>query len=134
MCSLSYKKNKSSFKKKIPRIVNRDYNCSVAQSCLTFCDPMDCSRPGLPVPHHLPKFAHTHDYCISDAMQPSHPLMPSPPSALNLPIIKGFSSESAVCTSFSFSISPSNEYSGLISLKIHWFHLLAVQRTLRSLL
>ena len=55
---------------------------SVAQSCPTLCDPMDCSMPGLPVPHHLPEFAQVHVYCISDAIQPSHPLTPS--SAFNL--------------------------------------------------
>ena len=56
----------------------------VAQSCLTLCDPMDCSSPGLLVPHHLPKLAQIHVHCISDATQPSHPLLPSLPSALNL--------------------------------------------------
>ena len=55
----------------------------VAQSCLTFYNPMDCSTPGLPVPHHLPKFAQVHVHCIGDAIQPSHPLMLSSPSALN---------------------------------------------------
>ena len=58
--------------------------CSVTQSCLTLCDPMDCSMPGLPVPHRLLKFAQVHVHGISDAIQPSHPLMPSSPSALNL--------------------------------------------------
>ena len=57
---------------------------SVAQSCLTICDPMDCSMPGLPVHHQLPKFAQVHVHCIGDAIQSSHPLMPSSPSALNL--------------------------------------------------
>ena len=57
--------------------------CSVTQSCPTLCNPMDCSMPGLPVPHHLPKFAQVHVHCIGDAIQPSHPLMPSS-SALNL--------------------------------------------------
>ena len=52
--------------------------------CLTLCDPMDFSTPGLPVPHHLPKFAQFHVNCIDDAIQPSHPLMLSSPSALNL--------------------------------------------------
>ena len=60
------------------------YCCSATQSCLTLCDPMDCSTPGLSVPHHLLKFAQVHVHCISDAIQPSHPLMPSSPSALNL--------------------------------------------------
>ena len=54
------------------------------QSCLTLCDPTDCSKPGLLVPHHLPKFAQVHGHCIDDAIQSSHPLMPSSPSALNL--------------------------------------------------
>ena len=58
--------------------------CSVTQSCPTLCDPMDCSMPGLPVPHHLPKFAQVHVHCFSDAIQPSHPLTPSSSSALNL--------------------------------------------------
>jgi len=58
--------------------------CSVTQSCPTLCDPMECSTPGLPVPHHLPKLAQVHVHCIGDAIQPSHPLMPSSPSAFNL--------------------------------------------------
>ena len=58
--------------------------CSVTQSCSTLCNPMDCSTSGLPVPHHLPEFAQVHVHCINDAIQPSHPLMPSAPSALNL--------------------------------------------------
>ena len=58
--------------------------CSVAQSCPMFWDPLHCSTPGLPVPHHLPKFAQGHVCCIGDAIQPSHPLTPSSPSALSL--------------------------------------------------
>ena len=58
--------------------------CSVAQSCLTLCDPMDCSVPGLPVSNHLPKFAPIHAHCLSDAIQPSHPLMLSSLSALKV--------------------------------------------------
>ena len=58
--------------------------CSVTQSCLTLCDPMDCSMPGLPVSHHLLEFAQVDVHCIGDAVQPSHPLTPSSPSALNL--------------------------------------------------
>ena len=57
--------------------------CSVIQSCLTLCDHMDCSTPGLPVPHHLLEFAQVHVHFIDNAVQPSHPLMPSSPSALN---------------------------------------------------
>ena len=58
--------------------------CSVIQSCLTLCDHMDCSTPGLPVPHHLLEFAQVHVHFINNAVQPSHPLMPFSPSALNL--------------------------------------------------
>ena len=111
---------------------------SVTQSCLTLCDPMDCSMPSLPVSHHHQKFAQVHVHCISDAVQPSHPLMPSSPSALNLSQHQGPSNESSVRIrwpkywSFNFSFSPSSEYSGLISLKIDWFDLLVVQRTSRS--
>ena len=58
--------------------------CSVTQSCLTLCDPTDYSIPGLPVPHHLLEFVQVHVHCIGDAIQPSHPLTPSYPFALNL--------------------------------------------------
>ena len=58
--------------------------CSVAHSCPTLCDPMNCNTPDLPVPHHLPEFAQVHVHCTGDAIQPSHPLMPSSPSSLNL--------------------------------------------------
>ena len=58
--------------------------CSVTQSFKTLCDPMDWSTPSFPVPHHLPKRAQVHAHCICDAIQPSQPLMPSSPSALNL--------------------------------------------------
>ena len=101
--------------------------CSVSQSCLTLCNSMDCSTPGLPVPHHLPEFAQVHVHCINDVIQPSHPLMPSFFLPLIFPSIKDFSNELALHInwpkywSFSFSISLSNEYSGLISLKIDWF-------------
>ena len=189
---------------------------SVAQSCLTLCVPMDGSTPGIPVPHHLLKFAQVHVYCVGDAIQPSHPLTPSSPSVLSLsqyqglfqwviclhqfisvqmlspvwlfatpwtaahqaslsiinsqsllkfmsiksvmpsnhlilccpllllpsifPSVRVFFSELILCIrwpkywSFSFSISPFSEYSGLISFRIDWFYLLAVQGTLKSLL
>ena len=100
---------------------------------------MDCSTPGLSVRHHLPKFAQVHVHCIGDAIQPSQPLMPSSLASI-FPSIRDLSNESAVhirwpkYCSFNFSISLCNEYSGLISLKIDWFDLLAVQGTLRSLL
>ena len=117
------------------------YCCgSVTQSCSTLCNSMDYSMPGLPVPHHLPKFTQVHVHCISDATQPSHPLAPSFTSALNLSQHQGLfqwvscSHEMTKIQSFSFSISFSNNYSRLISLKIDWFDLLAVQASVRSLL
>ena len=58
--------------------------CSVAKLCLTRCDRIDCSTPGLPVLHYHSKFAQTHVHCVSDAIQPSHPLLPSSPPAPNL--------------------------------------------------
>ena len=57
---------------------------SVAQSCPTLCNPMDCSMPGLPVHHHLPEFIQTHVHWVGDAIQPSHPLSSPSPPALNL--------------------------------------------------
>ena len=111
---------------------------SVAQLCLTVCDPMDCNTPGLPVHHQLPEIAQIHVHQVSDAIQPSHTLSsPSPPIFLS---IRAFSNESVLRIrwskywNFSFSISPSNEYSGLISSGIDWLDLLAVQGTLKSLL
>ena len=114
--------------------------CSVAQSCLTLCNPMDCSTPGFPVILYLPEFAQTHVHWIDDAIQPSHPLSSLSPPTSVFPSIRVFSNESACPIrwpnywSFSFSISPSEEYSGLISFRIDWFDLLAVQGTLKSLL
>ena len=109
-------------------------------SCaLNLCDPMDCSTPGFPVLHYLPEFAQTHVHWVGDAIQPSHPLSPLLLLPSVFPILRVFSNELALCIrwpkywSFSFSISPSSEYSGLISFKIDWFDLL-VQGTLKSLL
>ena len=113
--------------------------CSVTQFCPTLCNPMDYSTLGFPV-HHLPELAQTHAHWVSDAIQPSHPLLsPSPPASI-FPSIRVFSNESALHIrwpnywSFSYSISSSNGYSGLISFRIDWFALLAVQGTLKSLL
>ena len=111
-------------------------------SCVQLCvTPMDCSTPGFPVLHYLLKFAHIHVHWVSDAIQPSHPLLSPSPPALNLSKhLSNLSNESALPIrwpkywSFSFSISPSNEYSGLISFRINWFDLLAVQGTLKNLL
>ena len=112
---------------------------SVAQSCLILCDPMNCSMPGFPVHHQLLELAQTHVYQVSDAIQLSHTLL-SPSPAFNLSSISVCSNELVIGIrwpkywSFSFSISPSNQYSGLISFRIDWFDLLAVQWTLKSLL
>ena len=100
---------------------------------------MDCSTPGLPVHHQLPESTQTHVHCVSDAIQTSQPLSSSSPSAFNLSHIMVFSNESVLRIrskdwSFTFSISPSNEYSGLISFRMDWLDLLAVQGTLKSLL
>ena len=114
---------------------------SVAQSCPTLCDPMDCSTPGLPVHHQLLEFTQTHVHWVGDAIQPSHPLsFPSPPAFTLSQGIRVFSNESALRIrwpeywSVSFSISPSSEYLGLICFRMDWLDLLAVQGTLKSLL
>ena len=113
----------------------------VTQSCLTLCDPMDCSIPGLPVHYQLPEFTQTHVHWVGDAIKPSDPLSSTSPLALNLSQHQGlFSNESALhirwseYRSFSFNISPSNEYPGLISFRMDWLDLLAVQGTLKGLL
>ena len=113
---------------------------SVAKSYLTLCSPMDCSTPGFPVLHHLLEFAQIHVHWVSDSIQPSHPLSSPSPPAFNLSQHQVFSNESVLCIrwpkywAFSFSISPSNEYSGLISFRIDWLDLLVVQGTVKSLL
>ena len=114
--------------------------CSVAPSCLALCDPMDCSMPRFPVLHHLLDLAQTHVHCVGDAIPPSHPLLSPYPPAFYFHSIRVFSNESALCIrwpkdwSFSFSVSPSNEHYGLISFRIDWLDLFAVQGTLKSLL
>ena len=109
---------------------------SVSHSWLTLCHPMDCSTPGLPVYHRLPKFAHTHVHWVSDAIPLSHHPLLLLPSIFSS--IRFFFIELALPirwpTYWSFSISPSNEYLGLISFRIDCFDLLAVQGTLKSLL
>ena len=100
---------------------------------------MDCSMPGLPVHHQLPEPTQTHVHRVSDAIQPSHPLS-SPSPAFNLSQNQGLSNESALRIrwpkywSLSFNISPSKEHAGLISFKMDWLDLLAVQGTIKSLL
>ena len=112
---------------------------SVTQSCPTICDLMDCGRPGFPVHHQLPELAQTHIHRVCDVIQHlilCHPLLLLPSI---FPTIRVFSHDSVLQIrwlkywSFSFSLSPSDEYSRLISFRIEWFDLLAVQGTLKSL-
>ena len=117
------------------------YTChSFAQSCLTLCDPMGCSTPGFPVHHQLPELLRL---MSMESVMPSNHLILCHPLLLLPSVFPGiwvFSSEWALrirwskCWSFSFSITTSNEYSGLISFRIGWFDLLRVQGTLKSLL
>ena len=112
----------------------------VTQLCPTLRDPMDCNTPGLPVHHQLPESTQTHLHWVGDAIQPSHPLLPLLLSPSIFPSIRVFSNESALCIrwpkywSFSFNISHSNEHPGLISFRMDWLDLLAVQGTLKSVL
>ena len=112
------------------------FSCS---SYPTLCNPMECSMPGFPVLHSLSEFAQTQVHWVHDTIQPSHPLLP----LLLLPSV--FPSNiafqmSQLCSrwpkywNFSFNISPSNKSSGLIYFTIDWFHLLAIQGILQSLL
>ena len=114
--------------------------CSVAKLCLTPCDHRDCSTPAFPVLHYLPEFAQTHVHGVDDAIRPSSLPLPPSPSALSHSQDRGLfqwvssSHQVANYWRFSFSISPSNEYSGFISFRIDWFDLLIIQRTVKSLL
>ena len=101
---------------------------------------MNHSTPGLPVHHHLPEFTQTHIHWVGDAIQPSHPLSTRSPPAPNPSQHQGFfSNESPLRMrwpkywSFSLSLSPSNEYLGLVSFRMDWLNLLAVKGTLKSL-
>ena len=109
---------------------------SVAQLCLTLCDPMNHSTPGLSVYHQLPEFTQTHVHRVGDAIQPSHPLSSPSPPAPNPSRIRVFSNESTLHMKWpkywSFSINPSNEHPGLISFRMDWLNLLVVQGTLKS--
>ena len=113
---------------------------SVTQSCPTLCDSMNCSMPGFPVHHQLPEIAQL--MSIESVMPSNHLILCRPLLLLPsiFPNIRVFSNESALCIrwpkywSFSFNISPSNEHPGLISFRMDWLDLLAVQGTLQSLL
>ena len=114
--------------------------CSFVQSCPTLCDLLACSMPSHCVPHHLPEFAQIHVHCIGDAIQPSDPLTPSSPSALDLSQHQGLF-QLVVCLHQMTKIlelqlqHQSFQWMFRVDrLKINWFDLLAVQGTLRSLL
>ena len=124
--------------------------CSVTKLCLTLCNSMNCSMPGPPVLHYLLEFAQTHVHWVSDSIQPPYPLLPpslylsftllyfpcsqSLPASGYFPVSQLFASGDQKYWSLSLIISPSNEYSGLISLKMDWLDLLPVQGTIKSLL
>ena len=113
------------------------FSCSVMLDSL---HSMDCSPRGFPVHHQLPEPTQTHVHWVSDAIQPSHPLLSPSPPALNLSQHQGLfrwvssSHQVAKVLAFQLQHSPSNEYSGLISFRIDWLDLHAVQGTLKSLL
>ena len=114
---------------------------SVAQSCLTLCDPMNCSTPGLHVHHQLLEFTQTHAHQVGDAIQPSHPLLsPSPPApnrSQHQRLFQRVNSLHEVAKVLEFQLqlkTPSNEHPGLISFRMDWLDFLAVQGTLKSLL
>ena len=120
---------------KLPYLSVLPYLCCaqftlVSQSCLTLCDPRDCSRPGFPVYHLLPELAQTPVHRVGDAIQPTYPLSSTWLPAIKISGIWVFSIESVLHIRWpkywSFSFSTSNEYSGLISFSIDWFDFLAV--------
>jgi len=114
--------------------------CSVTQLCSTLWDPMDCSTLCFPPLHYLPEFAQTHVHWVNDAIQPTNSSSVVPFSSClqsfaasgSFPMSQFFKSGGQSIGSISFSTSPTNEYSGLISFRMDWFDLLAVQRTLES--
>ena len=125
--------------------LNNGYVCldqfiSVAQSCPSLCDPMNCSTLGLPVHQQPPEFTQTHIHRVRDAIQPSHPLLSPSAPAPNPSQHQSFPNESTLrmrwpkSWSFSFSIIPSKEIPGLISFRMDWLNLLVVHGTLKSLL
>ena len=113
--------------------------CSVAKSCSAVCDPMDYSTPGFPVFYHLLEFAQTHVHWVCDTTQSSYPLLSPSTIAFNLSQHQSlfqwvsFLHQVGRVWELQFSISPSNQYSGLISFRIDCFDFLAIQGTLKSL-
>ena len=123
---LSYWENKAHIIAK-----NSEWCCSGAQSCPILCDSMNCSTPGFPVLPYLLEFVQTHVHWGSDAIQPSRPLSSPSPPALNLSQHQGLFQRAGfshqVVKDWCFSISSSNEYSGLIYFMINWFDFLVIQ-------
>ena len=113
---------------------------SVAQSCPTLCEPMDCNTPDFPVHYQLLELTQTHVHRVGDAIQPSHPLSSASPPTFNLSQNQGLfqqvssSHQVAKVLEFQLQLGPSNKHSGLISFRMDWLDLLAVRRTLKSLL
>ena len=113
---------------------------SVAKSCPTLCDPMDCSTPGLPIHHQLPEFIQTHAHWVGDVIQPSHPLFPPSPPTFSLfqhhDLFKWVSSSHQMTKVLEFQLQHQS-FQWIFRtdfLKIYWMALLAVQGTLKSLL
>ena len=113
---------------------------SVTHSCPTLCDPMNRIMLGPPVHHQLSEFTQIHVHWVSDAIQPSHPLLSPSPPTFSLSQHQGLSTwvtsshQGEKYWSFSFSISPTSEHPGLVSFRMDWLDLLAVQGTLKCLL
>ena len=120
-------------------VTDKGFSSVQSLSHVQLCDPRDCSTPDFPVHHQFQEFTETHGHWVGDAIQPSHPLSSPSPFALNLSQHQGLSNESVLHIrwpknwSFSFNISLSNEYSGLISFRMDWLDLLAVQGTLKGI-
>ena len=120
----------------------RTYLFLLLFSCSVMSNSMDCSMLGFPDLHNLPEFAQTHVHWVDDAIQPYHPLPPPSPLALNLSQHQSLFQwvdflhqvAKVLELQLQLSISPSSEYSGLISFRIEWLDILAVQGTLKSLL
>ena len=122
------------------RVLESDIISSVVQSCPTLCNPTNCSMPGLPVHHQLPESTQTYVHQFGDAIQQSHPLLSPYPPSLNLSkdqgLFKWVSSSHQVAKVLEFQLQhrPSSEHPGLISFRMDWLDLLAVQGSLKSLL
>ena len=119
----------------LPFFISVQFSCSVMSDSL---QPHGLQHIRLLVHHQLPEITQTQVHCLGDAIQPSHPLSSPSPPAFSLSQHQGLFYESVLCIRWpkywSFSISPSNEYSGLISFRMDWLDLLAIQGTLKSLL